>query len=155
MRVRLIVVACWMRRRWYVVAVAILALAWGIWQATGAVDAADERRESRERIESLANEVRDQNRRIEGQNNLIVRIAQDISNATSQESRDRSTAVLAGAIADIRRSQDCVAFYFNDERGYTACTEVERRLDAVRRGEDPFTVPRPPPTTAPTSGVDG
>lgn len=128
------------RRRWYV-ALALVALVAGCaYFVRGALDAGAERRASRARIEGLAREVRDQNMRIEAQNDDIKRIATAIDAATSPDARDRSAAVLAGAIAELRRSTDCVALYMNGERP-TPCAEVTARMDALRAGLDPFTRP--------------
>lgn len=140
----------WLRRRWWVIPATVVTLAFLAWFTVGAIEDSEQRRASRARIEASANEakdlarqVRDQNVRIEEQNRLIVRIATAIDGATSQEARERSAAALAGAIAELRRSIDCAAFYFAGERP-AACTEVAGRLDAIRRGLDPFTRPPSP-----------
>lgn len=141
-----------LRHRWYVVAGIGLVIVLAVWLARGALQDSDERRASRDRIEASANEakdlareVRDQNKRIEDQNALIVRIATAIDNATSPEAQARGAANLAGAIAELRRSIDCTALYVNGER-YAPCEAVTARLDALRRGVDPFARPTPPPT---------
>lgn len=151
-----------LRHRWYVVVGLVLVLLVAVWLAHGALQDSDERRESRKRIEASANEAKDlarevrdqgvrieaQNARIEEQNATLVRIATAIDNATSPEAQARGAANLAGAIADLRRSTDCVGLYFNGERP-APCGEVDARLDALRSGVDPFARPTPP-TGAPT-----
>ncbi len=138
----------WLRRRWWVVAAFVGFMVVMVWTAVGAVNDSNERRASRARIEGLAREVRDSNARIEDQNALIVRIASAIDSATSQEARDRSSVALAGAIADLRRSIDCVGIYVLGERP-TPCADVAARMDALRAGLDPFARPAPP---APAGG---
>lgn len=58
---------------------------------------------------------------------------------TGPEAQVRSSAVVANAIADLRRSIDCVALIHEDGQRPPACTEVAARLDAIRAGLDPFT----------------
>lgn len=79
--------------------------------------------------------VNKRNARIGAQNSELIK------DATSPEAKAASDARLAQAIADIRRSQDCSGFYFHNERGYKACVEVDKRLDAIRAGLDPFARP--------------
>jgi hypothetical protein len=114
----------WVRRRWYVAVGLAAGLTFFAWLTIGAVQQGNERRQSRERIEALAEQ--------------IAVVVTQLNNATGQEARDRSSATLAVAIAEIRRSIDCVALYVNGERP-PACTEVALRMDAVRAGTDPFT----------------
>jgi hypothetical protein len=137
----------WLRHRWWLVIAVVALVAGCAYFVRGALVAGDERRASRARIEASANEAKDlarevkaQNAHIEDQNALIIRIATAVDGATSQEARDRSAAALAGAIADLRRSIDCTAFYFAGQRP-PACSEVSARLDAIRNGLDPFTRP--------------
>lgn len=144
---------CWFRRRWYVVVGLVIIAVWLVWLGAGVIRDTAEREAARGRIETsareakeLAQQVRDQNVRIEMQNATILRIAVAVDSATSPEARAASAATLAGAIADLRRSIDCTAFYFNGERP-APCVEVAARLDAIRRGVDPFL--RPPQTGAP------
>lgn len=142
----------WLRRRWYVVVVLAIVALWLVWFGAGVIRDTAERKAARGRIETsareakeLAEQVRDQNARIEEQNATILRIAAAIDSATSPEARSASAATLAGAIAQLQRSIDCTAFYFAGERP-SPCAEVIGRLDALRRGVDPFLRP---PTGAP------
>lgn len=143
-----------LRHRWYVVALLALAVLAAIWLASGALQDSEERRASRIRIEASANEakdlarqVRDQNVRIEEQNATLVRIATAIDNATSPEAQARGAANLANAITELRRSIDCAEL--DDEATYAACVDVSARLDAIRRGLDPFARPPTPDRSTP------
>ena len=121
-----------LRRRWYVVVGAMLGLAYFAVLTVGAIQDGQDRRRSRQRIENLAKRIDDTTAAIE--------------NATSPEARARGDATLAFAIAEIRRSIDCVAFYVNNERP-PACAEIAARMDAIRAGDDPF------PTRTPQTGA--
>ncbi len=150
---RLTALVAWCRRRWYVIVVAVLAAAWGSWQAEGAIDEAELRRASRTRIENSATEAAGLARQVSAQNARIEVIARSIEAATSQEARDRSNAALAIAIAQIQKDDACVALYLNGERP-AACTDVANRMDALRDGQDPFRVVRPSPPPQPTTGEE-
>lgn len=127
-------VVAWLRRWWWIVAAFVCFIVVCSWLAHGADVNAKERRAGRERIEGLAMDIKA----------LAADIAtttEKINAATSPEAKARGDATLAFAIAELRRSIDCVAFYLNDERP-SACTEVAARMDAIRAGGDPF--PKPP-----------
>ena len=151
----------WMRRRWWVLAVLVAFVVVLVWTATGAINDSNERRASRARIEAsaseaktLAQQVRDQNLRIAAQAEDIKRALALIESATSAEAQARGAAATARAVADLRRSIDCVALYVNDERPPT-CEEVARRMDRIRNGEDPFDFSTPTTNPSPTTTPPG
>lgn len=69
-----------------------------------------------------------------------------------QVSQDRTQEFLTQAIAELRRSIDCANLYASEPRNgkwSIPCKDVADRLDALKRGEDPFhttttTVPNGP-----------
>lgn len=137
----------WLRHRWWAVLVVAVFFFLGSWLAKSALDASQERKASRDRIETSASEARDLSRQVKDQNVLIAAQAEDIKralmlieSATSEEAQKRGAANLAFAISELRRSIDCAAFYFAGERP-PACAEVAGRLDAIRSGRDPFPKP--------------
>jgi hypothetical protein len=141
----------WMGRRWrwYVALVFVALLAGCCYFVRGALNAGDERRASRARIEASANEAKDLAQQVHDQNVVILRIATAIDAATSQEARDRQAATLADAIAQLQKSIDCVGLHAEGESP-PPCATADSHLDALRAGVDPFT--RPPPSTPPPSG---
>lgn len=50
---------------------------------------------------------------------------------------ERGVTATGTAVGDLRRSFDCVGWYFAGQRPL-ACIDVSSRLDAVGRGENPF-----------------
>jgi hypothetical protein len=62
---------------------------------------------------------------------------------------DEGRKATGGAIADLRRSIDCVALYAIGQRP-TACVAVDARMDDIRAGGDPFS---PTPITTTTTGA--
>lgn len=61
---------------------------------------------------------------------------------------EQSVAATGAAVADLRRSFDCVGWYFQGLRPL-ACADVSERLDALGRGENPFVPATTTTTTRP------
>lgn len=140
------------RHRWWLILALLAVGAYVAWLSHGLLNDAKERRASRTRIEDSANEAKDLAQQVKDQNIVILRIAQAIDTATSPAAQDKSNALIAGIIADLRRSIDCTAIYFagSGERP-AACADVTARIDALRAGLDPFVKPpNPAPTGAPS-----
>lgn len=134
----------YLRGRWWVIlgaAFLLVLFSWLCWQALDAISYRHKKDQEavaiRAKLVGLAEDVK-------AQNDQLLSVAKAIDGATSQEAKDRSNAVLAGAIAEIRRSIDCTKL--DDEGTYPACVDVAGRLDAIRAGDDPFT---PPPGGTP------
>lgn len=53
------------------------------------------------------------------------------------ECYERGGRATGAAVAELRRSTDCVGYYFAGERP-PACEDVAARMDALGRGENPF-----------------
>jgi hypothetical protein len=139
------------RQRWLLVLALALVVVAAIWVGKGAIDDSEERRqravaaaEDRRRIENLAVKVA-------AQQETLLSVAKAIEDATSPAAQARGAAATGRAVNDLRRSIDCVALYFHDERP-PACEDVAGRLDRIRAGEDPFALPSAPP--APSTGED-
>lgn len=138
-----------MRHRWYVVVGLLFVVTVAVWLSHGALQDSDERRASRARIEANTVENARLTAVVVQQGEDIKRLLAAVENATSPEAQARGAATLAGAIAELRLSTNCVGLYFHDERP-APCAEVDARLDALRSGVDPFARPTPPSTGGPS-----
>lgn len=80
------------------------------------------------------------------------RILNDVEAVTSPDARkaqaDATQALIDSLVTTVRRSIDCSGYYFQGERP-PACADVDKRLDTIEAGGDPFTHPSTTTTTRP------
>ena len=76
------------------------------------------------------NGIANGNKQLNQNTNSIVTT---LNNATGPEAQAKSQAVLAGAIAELRRSFDCAAIYVYFKETPSQCSDVVGRIDALRK----------------------
>ena len=78
---------------------------------------------------SRLNGIANSNRHLNQDTHNIVTT---LNGATGPEAQAKSQAVLAGAIAELRRSFDCAAIYVYFKETPSLCLDVVGRIDALR-----------------------